>query len=226
MKKFYRIFFLFLVFIILSTYGSKNEHFKEQDNKFFVIKSIKIENTSLIKKEDINEKLKHILGKNIFYIKTNEINEPIKNTNFLKKIEVKKKYPDTIIIKIFETKPLAVINKGKDKYILDSMSNLVASENKKIYKNLPIIFGDYAEKHFINFFQKLSQNNFPKNRIKFYYYFKIGRWDLKLLNNKIIKLPSKKIDKAIKKSIDLLNREDFINYNIIDLRVDGKIIVE
>ena len=34
------------------------------------------------------------------------------------------------------------------------------------------------------------------------------------------------IETAIKKSIELLDREDFKNYNIIDLRVDGKIIVE
>ncbi len=58
------------------------------------------------------------------------------------------------------------------------------------------------------------------------YYFQIGRWDLQLLNDKIIKFPHKVTDKIIKKSIDLLNRKDFENYNIIDLRVDGKIIVE
>ena len=34
------------------------------------------------------------------------------------------------------------------------------------------------------------------------------------------------INQAITKSVELLAREDFKNYNIIDLRVDGKIIVE
>jgi len=36
----------------------------------------------------------------------------------------------------------------------------------------------------------------------------------------------KLVEDAIKKSIELLDRKDFQNYNIIDLRVDGKIIVE
>ena len=49
---------------------------------------------------------------------------------------------------------------------------------------------------------------------------------MQLVNNKIIKFPDNNIDGAIKKSIKLLEREDFKNYNIIDLRVDGKIIVE
>ena len=33
-------------------------------------------------------------------------------------------------------------------------------------------------------------------------------------------------EKAIKKSTELLDREDFENYKIIDLRVEGTIIVE
>ena len=59
-----------------------------------------------------------------------------------------------------------------------------------------------------------------------YYYFQIGRWDIELLNKKIIKFPSNKIESAIKKSVELLKREDFKDYNIIDLRIHGKIIVE
>ena len=46
------------------------------------------------------------------------------------------------------------------------------------------------------------------------------------VGNKVIKLPYQNVDEAIIKSIKLLNREDFKKYNIIDLRVDGKIIVE
>ena len=94
------------------------------------------------------------------------------------------------------------------------------------FDNLPNIFGKGAEYEFLDFFNQLENNNFPSKKIKNFYYFKIGRWDLQLLNNKIIKLPFNNTDDAIKKSVELLNREDFKNYNIIDLRVDGKIIVE
>ena len=80
--------------------------------------------------------------------------------------------------------------------------------------------------NFIYIFNQLENNNFPINEIKNYYYFQIGRWDLQLVNNKIIKFPNNNTEDAIEESIELLNREDFKNYNIIDLRVDGKIIVE
>ena len=62
--------------------------------------------------------------------------------------------------------------------------------------------------------------------MKKFYFFQIGRWDLELTNDKIIKFPYNNIEDAVKKSIELLDRKDFENYNIIDLRIDGKIIVE
>ena len=89
-----------------------------------------------------------------------------------------------------------------------------------------MIFGDGAEHEFLHFYNQLKNNNFPIEKIKSYYYHKIGRWDLELLDNKIIKFPHKKISKNIKKSIELLNRKDFVNYNTIDLRIHGKIVVE
>jgi len=91
---------------------------------------------------------------------------------------------------------------------------------------LPSVFGEEAENNFIYFFNQLKKNNFPNKKIKNFYYFQIGRWDLQLANNKIIKFPYKVTSNIIKKSVELLDRKDFENYNIIDLRIDGKIIVE
>ena len=142
------------------------------------------------------------------------------------KSEVKKQYPDTIIIKIFETKPIAILYKGKFKYFVDSSSNLISFNDFKNSNFLPSIFGENAESVFLNFFNQLIKNKFIVSEIKNYYYFQVGRWDIQLKDDKIIKFPDVNIAKAIKKSLELLDREDFNKYNIIDLRVDGKIIVE
>ena len=82
------------------------------------------------------------------------------------------------------------------------------------------------EKNIINFLEQLETNKFPTNNIKNFYYFKIGRWDLQLSDNRTIKFPYNVNSKVIKKTIELLSRKDYQNYKIIDLRIDGKIIVE
>ena len=227
MKKFYKIFFLSITLIFLSTFNpNKYILVSKNKNNFFKIEDIVIKNNYLLKEKEIQEKLISIYDKNIILIKRKDIEQPLKNLYFLERIEVKKKYPSTLIVKIFETKPVGILFKNKNRYFLDNLSNLIPIQENMNFKNLPNIFGNTAENHFLNFFKKLEKNNFPIKKIKNFYYFQIGRWDLELFNGKTIKLPHYNTDVAIKKSAELLIRKDFKNYNIIDMRVDGKIIVE
>ena len=227
MKKLYRIVLLIIVLIFLSTYSPSGFNLiLQKDNTFLKIQKIEIVNNSLIKDSEIKEKLSKIYNKNIFLIKRKDIEGPLKEINFLEKIEVKKKYPNTIIVEIFETKPVAILYQNKAKYLLDSSSNLILFEDNKNFNQLPTVFGEGAKNHFIHFFSQLENNNFPIENVKKFYFFQIGRWDLQLANDRLIKFPHNNIDDAIKKSIELLDRKDFENYNIIDLRIDGKIIVE
>ena len=227
MKKFYRVVLLFFLIIFLSTFNPKESDFQQKTKEsFFEIKIIEVENNILTNSQEIINKLEKINKRNIFFIKEKDIAKPLENIDFLEKVEVKKKYPDTIIIKVFETSPVAIIFKKKTKYLLDSSSNLITYKDTYNSNKLPQVFGNGAENNFINFFNKLKKNNFPSEKIIKFYYFQIGRWDLEILDNKIIKFPYSNINEAIIKSIKLLEREDFKNYNVIDLRVDGKIIVE
>ena len=227
MKKLYRIVLLIIVLIFLSTYSPSGFNLiLQKDNTFLKIQKIEIVNNSLIKNSEIKEKLSKIYNKNILLIRREDIEDPLKEINFLEKIEVKKKYPNTIIVEVFETKPVAILYKNKAKYLLDSSSNLILFEGNENFSQLPSIFGEEAEKYFMYFFNQLENNNFPIESVKKFYFFQIGRWDLQLASGRLVKFPHRNIDYAIKKSIELLDRKDFENYNIIDLRIDGKIIVE
>ena len=227
MKKLYRIVLLLLTLVFLTTYSpNKFNFFPKKKDLFFKIQNIEIVNNQIINQNEITEKLAHIYRKNIFSIERNDLEGPLGSIDFLEKIEVKKKYPNTIVINIYETKPVAILFKENTKYLLDSSSNLITFTEKMSFDSLPSIFGEGAEKDFINFFNQLGNNNFPKQRVKNFYYFQIGRWDLELLNNQIIKFPASKIPEAIQQSVELLARKDFGNYNIIDLRIHGKIVVE
>ena len=226
MKKLYRIILLLLIFSFLTTYSPKEINVLPNKSFFFKIENIEIINNYLISTNIIDEKMNKIYGKNILFIKRKDIQSLLSSIDFLKKIEVRKKYPDTIIIKVYETKLVAVLFKKNQKYLLDSSSNLIPFDTNAPLKNLPSVFGEGAEKNFINFFKKLKNNNFATKRIKNFYYFQIGRWDIQLLNDQKIKLPSNKTTEAIQQIIELLDREDFKKYKVIDLRIHDKIIVE
>jgi len=227
MKKIYIIILLITVLIFSSTYTPSQIKLTEDKKQlFFEVKKIIILNNYLIDKKEIKKKLNKLYKKNIFSIKKEEIADPLLDIDFLKKIEVKKRYPNTIIIKIYETVPIAILFKSKDKYLLDSSAKLIQYQDWMTSYNLPSIFGEDAEHNFLSFLKKLENSNFPRDKIENFFYYKIGRWDLQLMDKRIIKLPHNKKEDAIKKSIELLNREDFKIYKVIDLRVSGKIVVE
>jgi len=227
MKKAYRIIILLVAFTFLTTYSPNELNvFPKKKNLFFKIQNIKIVNNYLIDKSELLEKLTEIYGKNILFIKRNDIERPLKSIDFLEKIEVKKKYPNTVIIKVYETRPIAILFKNNHKYLLDSSSNLITFSENILIDDFPNVFGERAEQDFINFYNQLENNNFPKQRVKNFYYFQIGRWNLQLLNDQIIKFPVRKIAEAIQQSVELLASKDFGNYNVIDLRIHGKIVVE
>ena len=227
MRKFYSILLLLLTLILLTTYNpSEMELISNQSNSLFDIKNIKIINNEKINQDVIEKKLKKIYGKNIFFVKTSEIEKVIRNITYLQSIEVKKKYPNTLIVKVFETSPLAILLKNSEYYILDSGANLILINADSVTNyNYPHIFGKNSEKYFLNFLKLLKENNFPIIDIKSYYYFQIGRWDLQLKDGLLIRLPNNMIKNAIEKSIELLNKDDFKNYEVIDLRINGRIIV-
>jgi len=227
MKKTYLILILLLCLLLLSTFNQKNYNVsKNKKNYFFKVKYIQITNVNLIEEEEIKNKLSYIIGKNIFNLKEQKIRNSVLGINFLKEIEVKKKYPNTILIKITETVPLGILIRKEKKYLLDSSSVLIPFDKDISPDNLPNVFGKNAEIYFISFLQKLKDNNFLHTTIKSYFYYQSGRWDIKLSNGKTIKFPNNKVVAAIKESTVLLKRQDFIKYNIIDLRVDGGVIVE
>ena len=227
MTKTYKIIILLFTFIFLTTYTPKNFNIKNKEkNNFFKIKKIEVTNNYRIKESTIFKRLNHIYNKNIIFLSNNDILKFLLNLDYFESIEVKKKYPNTIVIKVYETEPVAILYRGKEKYIIDTLSNLIALEENLDEKKLPKVFGLKAESDFINFFNQLSSNQFPKSKIKSYSYFQINRWDLELINDQIIKFPSEKRDEAIQQSVELLERENFKKYKVIDLRIDGKIVVE
>ena len=91
--------------------------------------------------------------------------------------------------------------------------------------NLPYIFGKFEVNDFLRFQELLLNNDFNLNIITDYYFFKLGRWDIKTEKNILIKFPSNNLESALKmyKIIYQQNLND--NISIIDLRVPKKAII-
>ena len=228
MKKIYKIFYLFVLLILLTTYSPReiNINFSENDNGFFSIKNIEVINNNLVDEQKIKLQLKNIYGKNIFIVDVEPFEAKLNKVDLINKVEFKKKYPNTIKIKIYEEQAIAVINKKGVNFIVMLSSKIIPQNENMTFNDLPSVFGNDSEKHLPNLINILNLKKFPIDEIKSYYFFQIGRWDIQLANEQIIKLPYKNVEESIVQINKLLKRKDFKKYKVIDLRISGKIITE
>ena len=206
--------------LLLSTYNIQ-ENYKL--SSILIIKKIIIENNDVVEKKKIKQKLSFLYGSNLFFIDTNQIKKQLKKIEFIKSYKIKKIYPETIVIKIFERKPVAIIQNKKNKKFFTISGQVIDYSNLKRFKDLPLVFGD--ERSFNNFYNKLIDINFPINEIKKFYLFKSNRWDMITKKNQTIKLPIKNFENSLKNFINLNKQVSFEKYKIFDYRIKDQLIL-
>ncbi len=190
----------------------------------FNLKEILISNNSLVKEKDIKFLLTPIYNKNLIFLKNSEIKKLLLEENFIESFKLKKKYPDTIKIEIFEKKPIAILINKKNKFYISKKIDLIEFKKLPNFQNLPYIFGD--KENFKKLFYNLNEINFPLKEIKKYTLYETGRWDLKTKNDKTIKLPVENYIKSLENYLNIRSKKDFKNFEVFDYRINNQLILK
>jgi len=209
-----------LLFILLTTI---NPHQEISFNKFN-LKKIEIENNSLLDEKEIKKLLVSINNKNLIFLKFKEIENALIKNNFIEGFNIKKKYPNTLKIKIFEKKPIAILINKKKKFYLSEKIDLIKFRNLQNYDDLPYVFGN--ENNFKIFYENLKEINFPLSIIKKYTFFESNRWDIETVDEKLIKLPTNNYSNSLENYLKMRKKNNFSKYKIFDYRINNQIILK
>ena len=215
-----RITVALILFILLTTIIFE----PKIDISKFNVEKIIIENNSLLKEKDIKMLLSQIYGKNLIFLKNTDIQKALERNEFIESFNVKKKYPSTLKIKIFEYKPIAILIDKKKKFYINKEINVIKFKNFKNYENLPFVFGNKEE--FKIFYKNLEKIDFPFNQIKKYIFYGSNRWNLETKNNKIIKLPSKNYIESLENFLSIYSKSDFKKFKVFDYRINNQLILK
>ena len=190
----------------------------------FNLKTIVIENNLLLKDKDIKNSLIPFYNKNLIFLNNNEFKKVLMQNSFIESFNIKKKYPSTLKVKIFEKKPIVILQNKKNKFYLSEKIDLIEFKNFPNYQNLPYVLGNKDD--FKIFYKNLKKINFPLDIIKKYTLFESNRWDLETKNNQVIKLPSKNYTKSLENFLNLKNKNDFEKYELFDYRISNQLILK
>ena len=108
-----RFIFAFVLLILLSTYNLQNHY--SISSKFY-IKKIIVENNFILKEEDIIQNLLFLYKTNLFFLGEKKLKHQINKMDFVESFKIKKIFPNTIKIEIYEKKPIAILQKKERRY--------------------------------------------------------------------------------------------------------------
>ena len=218
MKK--RLVIAIALLILLTTINSQQ---KIAISKFN-LKEIIIENNQLLKDKDIKNLLFPIYNKNLLFLKNTEVKRALMQNSFIESFDIKKKYPSTLKIRVFEKRPIAILLNQKNKFYLSEKIDLIEFKSLPDYQNLPYVFGNKDD--FKIFYKDLKKINFPTDLIEKYTLYETRRWDLEIKNKKVIKLPSKNYITSLENFLDLKGKNSFEKYKLFDYRISNQLILK
>ena len=219
-RKSKKILIYFFLLIIVSSIGNNTIN----NYKFKKIENINIFGLDKKNNQILSNKLKNSGLGNIFFIDKKKIEKLINSNSLIESYVIFKKYPSTLNINIEKTNFFARTNNNGKIYLVGSNGKLTLIESG--YNELPYIFGKPNLEEFLKFKKIIDRSKFSYNEIKKIYFFSSKRWDLKFHDNILLKLPNNSTQETLNNLYEFLENYNGENFNIVDARLENKIVLD
>ena len=231
--------FLFLIIFSFLLYFYKNnlietskniiqnfsENFQYQFSKFDISGLEKIE------LKFVEDKLQNYLGSSIFLLPLDQINDSIKENNWVKEIYLHTNYKDTLFISIEEYKPIGIYFFNQKYFFFDENGKII----DQIYisdstdQSLLIFKGNSSNLKANSLINILKNNDFEKKyQIESLEFLNKRRWDINLYGDVKLMLSEEDPNTSIQNFIMIQNKlseTDINNIKTYDLRNLNKTIL-
>ena len=215
-------FYLFILLLLSSTF---NFNVISKFKKFNLVNNINV--VGLNKKETkiLEKNLEFFKKKNIFLISKDEVGQRLNTNSFLDNYTINKILPSKLLVKVKKTDFVGITIFDGKKFYIGKNGKLTKVSLVKKETNLPEVFGNFQVNDLLKLQRILELYNFNLREIKKYYNFKSNRWDIQFENNTILMLPSFNLEKSLKNYRSFIKTKKIIPSQLIDLRMNDKIII-
>ena len=214
------IFIYVILLFLLSTINNLSLH--NSENLKLKIKSIYVSGLSEEKNLKISEEFDELISKNIFFISKSYFKTILEKYSLIHSFQIKKIFPNSIEIQIEKTEFLGIAYNEDEKFFIGSNGKLI--KYNPTNKSLPLVYGKIKNENFINLKKIIDKSILNFEEISEIFYFPSDRWDIKIKNKILIKLPNKNLLEAINFAIKLTQNEAIKNNKVIDLRIANYVI--
>ena len=194
-------------------------------NNSFQIENVIIEGSEKSNISEIENNVTEFKG-NLIGFNFNSIKEIVESSEWVKRVSIKKVLPSTLKINVTENDPYAIYFQEGKSFLIDLDGSIITEINLNNYEDdLLFVRGENSPElleqlirdisiAFPNLTQTLEEVEFIEKR----------RWNLKLNNKLLVKLPDEKFQQSLKNLKQLFEEQEVMESNIIeiDLRIQGR----
>ena len=192
------------------------------DIKLKKVKILGIENT---KASEVVNIVSELRGISLTSIDLKKISAEIDKIDWVNKSELRKIYPSTLEVKVYEHSPIAIWYNDGNKFLVDRDSKIITELNPNKFKNLKVVAGPNALEDIPIIISMIK--NYPEFEKKIKSLLRVGdrRWTIRLHNGITIHLPEKNVANAIEEIEDLDREYSLLSryIEIIDMRLPDRI---
>lgn len=193
------------------------------------LKHIKMEGHRVVTKQQILEAtgLDYDKRYSLLRLSGDDIKEHVEAIEFIKRVEVQKQFPDTILIRISERAPVAFWQNNGEVRLIDSEGVVLNTDKMKLFAGLPVMVGEDAVFHAKGLFDFLVSEPILFEQVSAMSLVHDRRWDILLKNGVIVKLPETAPEKAWATLAQLNLQHQLLEKQIktIDLRLPDKLYI-
>ncbi len=168
----------------------------------FGIAEVHITGNSRTPPESILAALGFAPGQSIFDADLKGARARLLELDWVKDVDVVRRYPDTINVRLIEKQPFALWQSGRTIWIVERSGGQITTENVIAFAQLPFLMGEGAPQLASEIVDAVAARRALSARVRAYQRQSLRRWNLILDNNVVVKLP----EENWQKELDTLER--------------------
>ncbi|MCA1439576.1 cell division protein FtsQ [Ensifer sp. IC4062] len=147
---------------------------------------------------------------------------------WVQNVTVRKVYPGTIEVNLEERKAFGIWQHGSDLSLIERSGSVIAPLRDNKFAALPLFVGRDAETAAAGFYDEFSRWPEFRSRVKAFVRVSGRRWDLRLDNGIIVKLPEDDVARAMKVLSEMEEKHQLLERDIaaVDLRLEDRTTVQ
>jgi cell division protein FtsQ len=194
----------------------------------FAINNVKVSGNAETSEIDILERIGLDGTTSLMALDAAATRDALKTLPWILDADVRKVYPDTVEIKLKEKVAFGIWQSGKELALIERDGKPIAPLRDNKFAHLPLFVGKDAGTGAEEIMHDLERWPAVKARVKALMRVAGRRWDLKLDNGVVIKLPERDMDRAMAELADFEATHQVLERDIlaIDLRLSDRTTVQ